>query len=93
VVLLDLDMPGRDTLEVIRELAAADPSVRVVVLSGLLNPPLVNRVLAAGAWGYLSKGETSGEIVEAVRRVASDEPVLGPEARTVYGPARLKQPR
>lgn len=81
VVLMDLDMPGLDPLSQVRSLGQAVPGCRVVVLSGLLTESLVERALAAGAAGYLSKAASSQEIVEAVERAAAGEVVLSAEVR------------
>lgn len=83
VVLLDVDMPGPDPVVVLRKLSTSLPEVRTVVLSGHISQSLLDRVFAAGAWGYLSKGDDSTTIVDSVRRVASGEFVLGPEVQVV----------
>jgi DNA-binding NarL/FixJ family response regulator len=83
VVLLDVDMPGPDALSCIPLIQKARPECRVVVLSGMLTQALVDKALDAGASGYLSKADSSGEIIEAVRRVAEGEIVFSPEVRVV----------
>jgi two-component system response regulator DesR len=85
VVLMDMDMPGPDPLSQVRRLGEALPGCRVVVLSGLLTETLVDRALASGAAGYLSKAASSSEIVEAVERAAAGEIVLGTEVRMCFG--------
>jgi two-component system response regulator DesR len=84
VVLLDVDMPGRDPLEIVVEVAAACPEVRIVVLSGHVHRDLVSRAITAGAWGYVAKTEGERAILDGVRRVASGEFVMSPEVRTCY---------
>jgi DNA-binding NarL/FixJ family response regulator len=83
VVLLDLDMPGPDALSQVRELRRSLPQCRVLVLSGMLTEAIVERAVDAGAWGYVSKGEASGEIIDAVRRVAAGQFVLSREVQMV----------
>jgi two-component system response regulator DesR len=85
VVLLDMDMPGPDPLGELRRLGQSLPACRVVVLSGLLTASLVDRAVAAGATGYLSKAATSAEIVDAVERAAAGEVVMGQEVRVCLG--------
>lgn len=84
VVLLDMNMPGRDPIEAARELAAVAPSVRIVALSGYLDAPIVDRALEAGLCGYLSKSEDPESLVSALRRAASGEMVLSPEVARGY---------
>src|SRR2546422_897355 len=73
VVLLDIDMPGRESLEALEELTAACPEVRVIILSGYVREDFINRSLDAGAWGYLAKSEEPNVIVSAIRGVFRGE--------------------
>jgi two-component system response regulator DesR len=83
VVLLDIDMPGRDPFEAVAELTRTSPETHVLMLSALVRSDLIDRALDAGAWGYLSKNDSS-TLVSAIRRVDDDEFVMGPEAAAVY---------
>jgi two-component system response regulator DesR len=86
IVLLDLDMPGRDALEAMKEITQAGLDVRVIVLSGYVSLELINRAIAAGAWGYVSKSDGELAVLDAVRRVAADEFVLSTEVLTKVSP-------
>jgi DNA-binding NarL/FixJ family response regulator len=77
VVLLDLDMPGPNPIEVLRELTVQSPDVRVIVLSGHVRRELIDRAIEAGAYGYLSKNDDGGVLVDSIRAVARGEFVLG----------------
>lgn len=77
VVCMDLDMPGQDTVELIRDMRSQNPATRVLVLTGHLREEFVNRTVDAGAWGYISKAEESRVIVDSIHRVAQGEFVLG----------------
>ena len=77
VVCMDLDIPGQDTLEMIRALKLKCPATRVLILSGHLREDYVNQTVEAGASGYLSKAEESRLIIETIRRIAAGEFVLG----------------
>lgn len=79
VVLMDLDMPGSEPFEMMRTLSRAFPETRVLVLSGHVRRDLLDRAIEFGAWGYLSKNDDAEMLVNAVRRVAGGEFVLGPE--------------
>jgi len=84
VVLLDVDMPGRDPLDVLAEMTVACPDVRVVVLSGHVRRALVNRAITAGAWGYVAKADGEGAMLDAIRAVAGGEFVMSPEVQRCY---------
>jgi DNA-binding NarL/FixJ family response regulator len=84
VVLLDLDMPGRDPLEAAAELGTKCPDSRVVVFTGHVRAELIERAFEAGAWGYVSKGDGEDELVAALERVSKQQVALSPEARSSY---------
>jgi DNA-binding NarL/FixJ family response regulator len=84
VVLLDLSMPGRDGLSVIRALRHAGQPVRVLVLTSFLEPERVLEVMQAGADGYLLKDSRAERILEGVRAVAAGQAPLDPSvARSI----------
>jgi two-component system invasion response regulator UvrY len=68
VVLLDVSMPGRSFLEVLRELGERFPKVHTIVLSGHAEGEYAERALRAGATGYVTKERTPTDLLEAIRR-------------------------
>jgi DNA-binding NarL/FixJ family response regulator len=78
VVLLDLHLPDLSGAEVIQRLLAADPSVRVVVLSASGERQDVLDAMTAGATGYLVKSAQFSEMLEAVRAAAAGKAVFTP---------------
>lgn len=78
IVVLDLDMPGRDPIEVVRLLADDRPATRVIIYTGHVRQRLVDRVFEAGAWGFVGKTETTDALIAAIRRVAEGEVVIAP---------------
>jgi len=70
VVLLDLTLPDRSGLEVLKEVKRERPKLPVLVLSIHPEEQFALRVLKAGAAGYLTKGSAPQELVAAVRKVA-----------------------
>jgi DNA-binding NarL/FixJ family response regulator len=78
VVLLDLNLPDLSGAEVTRRLMAADPSVRVVILSASADRQDVLDAMTAGASGYLVKSAQFGELLSAVRSAAAGEAVFTP---------------
>ena len=71
VVLLDISLPDRNGLEVLSQLQALNPDLRVLILSVYPEEQYAVRALKAGAAGYLTKESTPDELLIAVRKVAS----------------------
>jgi DNA-binding NarL/FixJ family response regulator len=70
LIVLDLSMPGTDGFTALADLRAAAPGARVVVMSGYAASEMADRVVAAGASGYLEKGlrlDLSDALVELLR--------------------------
>lgn len=80
VVLLDLELPGKDPFEALSELAATCPAARVIVMSGYLKCELLDRAVDAGAWGYVAKQDGAMAIVAAIQQVASGRFTLSDSA-------------
>jgi DNA-binding NarL/FixJ family response regulator len=78
VVTMDLSMPGMGGVAAIRAILADRPSTRVLVLSWHADRDHVRAAMAAGATGYLLKGDESQRVVEAVRAVHRGEDRLSP---------------
>ena len=72
-VLLDLAMPGMDTLTCIKQLAERHPDVRVVVLSATDDPTAIREVLAAGAVCFVGKNVQPSDLVHALQAVTKTE--------------------
>lgn len=77
VLVLDINMPGRSGLEVLREAKDRYPTLPVLVLSSAPEEQLAVRVLKAGAAGYLNKQTAPEELVEAVRKLHSGGRYVG----------------
>ncbi|MDT0631929.1 response regulator transcription factor [Rubrivirga litoralis] len=69
VVVTDVSMDGMNGVELVKSLQAARPELPVLVVSMHDESLYAERVLKAGARGYLMKSEAGDQIVEAVRRV------------------------
>lgn len=70
VLLLDMSMPGRSGMELIRQVKAERPKLRVLVLSMHEEHQYAVRAIRAGAAGYLTKESAALELVAAIRKVA-----------------------
>lgn len=69
VALVDLSLPGIGGAELVRHLIALRPDLRILVVSRHDDDLYAERVIRAGARGYLSKVEDAERVVEAVRAV------------------------
>jgi len=78
VVVLDLQIPAPDGVEVTTQLVRDDPTVRVLILSASGEQDDVLEAVKAGATGYLVKSASRGELLAAVRRVAEGDTVFTP---------------
>lgn len=88
VVLMDLSMPGTDGLAATRQVVAAAPDVRVVVLTSFAESERIVAALDAGAVGYLLKDAEPDDVVRAVRDAAAGHSPLSPRAATALLPQR-----
>jgi len=78
VVVLDLQIPGPNGVEVTAEVLRQDPSARVLILSASGEQSDVLEAVKAGATGYLVKSASREELISAVRRVAQGDTVFTP---------------
>jgi DNA-binding NarL/FixJ family response regulator len=76
VVVLDLQIPAPNGVEVTAEIVRQDPSVRVLVLSASGEHADVLDAVKAGALGYLVKSASREELLDGVRRVAAGDTVF-----------------
>lgn len=78
VVLLDLEMPGYDGVEVIQRVRAEAPEIRIVVLTAFDRDEQIVGAIRAGAEGYLLKGAPRGEVFHAIRVVHGGGSLIEP---------------
>ncbi len=71
VLVLDLSMPGRNGLELIRQVKLEKPRVRILVLSMHHESHYAVRAIKSGANGYLAKGVAPSMLEHAIRKVAA----------------------
>src|ERR1700730_14604522 len=76
VVLMDLKMPNVDGIEATRQIIAADPDIRVLILTTFETDNHVIQALKAGASGYVLKDSLAEAIVSSIQAVASGERVM-----------------
>jgi two-component system invasion response regulator UvrY len=69
LLMMDIHMPDRSGLDILKHVRSGYPDVRVLIVSGLPEEQYARNVLRAGASGYLSKGSSAEELLKAVRTV------------------------
>ncbi len=78
LVILDVTMPGRSGLDVLRDLKGLRPKLPVLVLSMHPEDQLGKRMLKAGASGYMNKESAPEELVKAIRKVLAGGVYVSP---------------
>jgi len=76
VILLDIAMPGRSGIEIIKDLKSEKPGTSVLVLTYYPEEHYAVRALKAGASGYLMKKSAPDELLEAIKTVSGGRKYL-----------------
>jgi len=79
VLLLDMSMPGKSGIELIKHVKSEKPKLRVLVLSMHEETQYAVRAIKAGASGYVTKDSAGTQLVTAIRRVAGGGAFITPE--------------
>jgi DNA-binding NarL/FixJ family response regulator len=95
LLVLDLSMPGRSGLELLRRLGARLPALRVLVFTMHDSAAMLDQCMRAGAAGFVTKSSAPEVLVDAVRRAARGEIALSPDmaalrASSHAGPAHTR---
>jgi len=70
IVLLDISMPGRNGLEILKDLKTEKPKLPVMILSIYPEEQYAVRALRAGASGYMTKASAPNELIAAIRKIS-----------------------
>ncbi len=92
VLLVDVEMPGRDGIEAVGLLKKELPRVAALVLSGHPEARFAVRALRAGALGYLNKANAPEILIDAVRHAAMGRKYLSPEVSQALAEAVSTDP-
>ncbi|MHC5023902.1 MAG: response regulator [Planctomycetota bacterium] len=87
VVLLDIEMPGPDPFEAVSDMRRRCPDVRTVILSAYVRDTYISAALRAGVWGYFSKSDDTGVIIDGIRKAAAGQLAFSPKVRDRCQPA------
>ena len=79
VILLDINMPGMNGIEVAKTVRKRHPEVAILVLTIHDNESYVNEMIRSGAKGYLLKDAEPSQVVQAIKQVYSGESVYPPD--------------
>ncbi|MBN8546480.1 MAG: response regulator transcription factor [Ignavibacteria bacterium] len=86
ILVLDITLPKKSGLEILKEVRAIDPSARVLILSMHPEDRFAIRSLKAGAYGYLTKESAGDDIILAIKKIASGRRYLSESlAETLAG--------
>ena len=94
VVLMDIRMPELDGLQATREILAANPGARILILTTFDLDEYIYEALRAGASGFVLKDDPPEQLIAAIRTVAAGDALLSPSIThsVISQFARLPQP-
>jgi len=79
IVLMDVRMPGIGGLAATRKIVAHDSSIKVIALTAYTDDPFPAKLIQAGAKGFITKGSSPDQMLDAVRKVESGQRYISPE--------------
>jgi DNA-binding NarL/FixJ family response regulator len=91
VTVMDISMPGRGGIDVIRQIRQWDPHARILVFSMHANASYAIQAFRAGAKGYMTKSSAPDLLAGAVRSVARNRLALCPEIAAALAATRLEE--
>jgi len=97
ILVLDISLPERDGLDLLKSIRMTDPELPILVLSNHDEAVYAERALRAGANGYMMKKEATEKILLVLRRILRGEPYVSDritsslQQRIVTGPGNPKQ--
>lgn len=79
IVLMEIALPDRNGLEVVKQIKKENPQISIIIFSALKEEQYAVRALKSGASGYLNKHSSAADILQAIRLVASGLKYISPE--------------
>jgi DNA-binding NarL/FixJ family response regulator len=84
VLLLDVNLPDGNGIDLCSEIRKRYPDVKILMLTSYAESAIIGRALSKGAHGYVLKNASSEEVIEGIRTVAEDEQFLCDQARILF---------
>lgn len=78
VVLMDLVMPNKNGIQATQEIITINPKARILVLTSFVDEEKIFEAIKAGALGFIYKDKHPDKVLEAIRDIFNDVPVLAP---------------
>jgi NarL family two-component system response regulator LiaR len=91
VLVLDVDMPGKDAFQLVTELRRDRPSTDVLVLSGSVQDRLIQSARQVGAKGYVAKIDRTDAVIDAIRAIAKGQSYFSSTVQTRIVPEDAKR--
>ncbi len=73
IVILDIGIPGKNGIEILKLTRRTHPKIRILVLTMYPEEQYANKVMALGAKGYVTKDQSRVELIRAIRKVLAGE--------------------
>jgi two-component system, NarL family, invasion response regulator UvrY len=89
VVVIDISMPGRGGIDLVRQIRQLDSSARILMFTMHANATYAQQAFRAGARGYVTKSSPPDILVSAIRNVYSGRPALCAEISEAIATSRL----
>jgi two-component system, NarL family, invasion response regulator UvrY len=89
VTVVDISMPGRGGIDLVRQLRRYDPEARVLMFTMHANASYAEQALKAGAQGYVTKSSPPDDLINAIKTVYSGRPALCAEINSAIASNRL----
>ena len=81
IILMDIDMPGTSCFEAAGTIRRQLPDTRIIFLSAFFHDRYIEQAMAVQAWGYITKNEPEGSVLEAIRKVSAGVAYFSPEVK------------
>jgi DNA-binding NarL/FixJ family response regulator len=89
VVIVDISMPGRGGIDLVRQIRQLDPNARILMFTMHANAAYAQQAFRAGARGYVTKSSPPEVLISAVRSVYAGRPALCAEINEIIATSRL----
>jgi DNA-binding NarL/FixJ family response regulator len=83
VALVDIFMPGLDGLEALKKAIALLPQIKIVIMTGNIEPEFLNLAIANGATGYVSKNDDFMSMVQTLKSARHGKKALSPRSQEI----------